>query len=183
MGQQSTDRFQLGGQVTAVNSSEFENTDVGFGALFGWHPSTLVGTEAELNFYPKDLGPDGAEFSSARVEGLFGVTVGPRLGPIRPFAKLRPGFVTFKEAPEPRPCILIFPPPLSCSLAAGTTLFALDVGGGVELFPSARVLFRVDVSDRMVRYPSPVLDNEGTPHEDSFYGHDFRFAAGAHVRF
>jgi hypothetical protein len=180
---QGTDRFLLGGQVTVVDSSEFETTDVGFGARFSWNPIALVGTEAELNFYPEDLGPDGAKFTSARVEGLFGFTVGPRIGVVRPFAKLRPGFVTFREAPEPFPCITIFPPPLSCALAAGATAFALDAGGGLEFLPAARMFFRVDLSDRMVRYPGPALDSDGTAHEEAFYGHDFRFAASAGVRF
>jgi hypothetical protein len=181
--QQGPDRFQLGGQLPVVDSSELDNTDVGLGARFSWNPITLLGTEAEFNFYPEDLGPNGATFSSARVEGLFGFTVGPRIGAVRPFAKLRPGFVTFREAPAPFPCILIFPPPLSCALGAGATVFALDVGGGVEFLPAARMFFRVDLSDRMVRYPGPAFDSGGRAHEDAFYGHDFRFAAGAGVLF
>jgi hypothetical protein len=181
--QQGPDRFQLGGQVTVVDSSELNTTDVGFGARFSWNPIALLGAEAEFNFYPEDLGPDGATFSSARVEALFGFTVGPRIGAVRPFAKLRPGFVTFREAPQPFPCILIFPPPLACALGAGETAFALDLGGGVELLPAERMFFRVDLSDRMVRYPGPAFDSGGTAHEDAFYGHDFRFAAGAGVRF
>jgi len=181
--QRDADRFQLGGQVTVASSSELATTDVGFGARFSWKPTALIGTEAELSFYPEDLGPDNARFSRGRVEGLFGVTVGPRIGSLRPFAKLRPGFVTFREAPEPFPCILIFPPPLSCALGTGATAFALDVGGGVEFLPAARTFFRMDVSDRMVRYPGPAFDGDGTPHEDAFYGHDFGFAAAAGVRF
>ena len=181
--QQGLDRFQLGGQLPVVDSSELNTSDVGFGARFSWNPIALLGAEAEFNFYPEDLGPDGATFSSARVEGLFGFTVGPRIGAVRPFAKLRPGFVTFREAPAPFPCILIFPPPLSCALGAGATAFALDVGGGLEFLPAARMFFRVDLSDRIVRYPGPAFDRGGAAHEDAFYGHDFRFAAGAGVRF
>jgi hypothetical protein len=174
--------FQLGGQVSFVSSSEFDATDSGFGARVAWNPVALVGAEAEMTFYPDDLGADGAEFSRGRVEGLFGMTVGPVIGSVRPFVKLRPGFVTFQEAPGPLACILIFPPPLPCTLAAGTTMLTFDIGGGFELFPTTRTFVRLDLSDRMVRYPGPVFASDGIEQED-FFSHDFRFAVGAGVRF
>jgi hypothetical protein len=114
-------------------------------------------------------------FSAGRVEGLFGATVGPRLGRVRPFAKLRPGFLTFREAPQPIACVLIFPPPLRCVLAGGQTLFALDVGGGVEWLSSDRTFVRADAGDRVVRYPRPT----GGPAT----GHDFRFSFSGGLRF
>jgi hypothetical protein len=163
-------------------SSEFDTTDVGFGGRGSWHPVPLVGVEGEVALYPGDLGGRVA-FSGSRVEGLFGATVGPRLGRIRPFGKLRPGFVRFGEAPEPIACILIFPPPLRCTLAGGRTLFALDVGGGVEWLSSGRTFVRVDAGDRMVRYPVPTIDSSGAVRRESFAGHDVRFAIGGGLRF
>jgi hypothetical protein len=174
--------FQAGGHLATSRSSEFDETDIGVGVRLSWHPATVLGVEGELTVHPGDLG-EPAAFSGGRVEGLFGATVGPRLGRVRPFAKLRPGFVTFQEAPEPIACILIFPPPLNCQLAAGRTLFAFDMGGGVEWFPSDATFVRVDVSDRAVRYPSPVIDSSGTVRDNSFVGHDFRFTVGGGVRF
>ena len=122
-------------------------------------------------------------FSASRIEGLFGATVGPQLGRWRSFGRLRPGFVTFRKAPEAIACILIFPPPLRCTLAGGRTMFALDVGGGVEWLASDRLFVRFDVGDRMVRYPSPVIDSEGNVRDDGFMGHDFRLALGPGLRF
>src|SRR2546426_1829186 len=121
-------RFDAGGQVAAVHSSEFDSGDVGFGGRFAWHPIDLVGVEAEMNVYPRTFpSSHSVAFSSGRVEGLFGVTVGPRFARVRPFAKLRPGFLTFRR--QTIACILIFPPPLSCQLAAGRTLLALHARG------------------------------------------------------
>jgi hypothetical protein len=180
---QSTDRsFQVGAQLATVASGEFDSTDVGVGGRLSWHPLSLLGIEAEATFYPGDFADDPA-FSASRFEGLFGATVGPRLGAVRPFAKLRPGFVSFSEAPEPFACILIFPPPLNCTMAAGQTLFALDVGGGVEWFPSAGTFVRADVGDRAIRYPSPTIDSDGTVQDEDFFGHDFRFTIGGGVKF
>ena len=175
-------RFQVGAQLATISSGEFDSTDVGVGGRLSWHPLSLVGFEGEFTFYPSDFADEPA-FSANRFEGLFGATVGPRFGAVRPFAKVRPGFVSFSEAPEPFACILIFPPPLNCAMASGPTLFALDVGGGVEWFPSNGTFLRVDVGDRALRYLSPTIDNEGTVQDEDFFGHDFRFTIGGGFRF
>ena len=176
------DRFELGVQVSSVISSQFDATDVGLGGRFAWHPVEPLGIESEINLYPGDF-PDQRAFSRDRVEGLFGVTVGPRFGRLRPFARLRSGFLNIREAPEPFACILIFPPPLSCTLASGRTLVAFDIGGGVELFATPRSFVRVDAGDRVLKYPGPVFASNLTRRDDAFFSHDFRFAAGAGLRF
>ena len=176
------ERFEAGAQVTFANSSEFDRLDVGFGGRLAWYPVELLGAEAELNLYPRNF-PVRVPFSRDRVEGLFGVTAGPRFAHARPFVRLRPGFVTFREAPQPIACILIFPPPLSCQLAAGRTLFVLDVGGGVELFTGGKSIVRVDAGDRMLKYPGPSFRTGGRATQDAFVSHDLRVAVGAGVRF
>jgi hypothetical protein len=174
--------FRAGVHLATAASSEFDSTDVGVGGRLSWNPRPLLGIEGEFTFYPGDLG-DRPAFGEGRIEGLFGGTVGPRVGAFRPFAKLRPGFLSFREAPRPVACILIFPPPLSCELAAGRTVFALDFGGGVEWLPTGRVFIRVDAGDRVIWYPGPVIDSSRTVRNETFPGHDFRFAVGGGVRF
>jgi hypothetical protein len=117
------------------------------------------------------------------VESLVGMTVGPSLGILRPFVRLRAGAVRVGEAPQPFPCIRIFPPPLACVLADGHTLAAGDVGGGVELALSRRVFGRFDVGDRLVRYPGPAFDRRNARRDEAFVGHDLRAAAGVGFRF
>jgi len=175
------DRFEVGGQIVGAQSGEFDATDTGVGGRFAWQARNLVGAEAEMTFYPRAF-PDNrsTSFSRSRVEGLFGVTVGPRLARVRPFGRLRPGFVRFRG--RSIACILIFPPPLSCQLAEGRTVFALDIGGGVELFAGARTFIRVDAGDRVMRYPGPSFRSGAVAQRD-FFSHDFRMAAGAGVRF
>jgi hypothetical protein len=180
--QANDSRFHIGGQVVAVSSGEFDSSDVGLGVRASWNVWSLLAVDAEIDFYPSEW-PDTTPFSRRRVEGFFGGAAGPVIGRMRPFAKVRPGFVTFDEAPRPFACIAIFPPPLSCRLAAGATVFALDLGGGLEVFPSAHTVVRVDAGDRLVRYPGPVLDSDFTARAESFFGHDFRLSVGAGVRF
>ncbi len=179
--QSSDARAELGIHLTSVRSSEFDRSDTGVGGRLSWYPAGIIGLEGELTIYPGDF-PDAPAFSRSRLEGLFGVTVGVSVNRVRPFARIRPGFVTFREAPQPFACILIFPPPLACALSGGDTLFALDIGGGVEMFTTRRTFLRVDAGDRLLRYPGPVF-RDGTAEENGFFSHDFRFAVGGGLRF
>jgi opacity protein-like surface antigen len=174
--------FAAGAVFVTTQSGQFHTNDVGVGGWVGWRVLPLIGLEGELTYHADPFG-EARAFSAGRIEGLFGATIGPRLDWLRPFVTVRPGFVTYRAPEEPIACIAIFPPPLSCRLAEGRTLFALDVGGGLEFSPTDRSLIRLTLSDRMVRYPSPAFDTSGERHDDSFSGHDLRFAVGAGVRF
>ena len=179
---QTQHHYELGVQFVTAASSEFNSTDTGVSVTASWRPNEWFGPEGEVAFYLKDF-PDAPAFSSSRIEVLGGVSGGPLVRIVRPFAKARAGFVSFREAPEPFACIAIFPPPLQCVLAGGKTVFAIDLGGGIEIYPTSRTFVRVDVSDRALRYPGTVLDENGQVRNDPFFSHDFRFAIGGGVRF
>ena len=183
LGQTAPARWEVGGQVASAFSSQFDTADPGFGGRVAWRPMPLLGLEAELNLYPSQFANDQLPFSRSRVEGVFGVTAGVAWGRLRPFARLRPGFVNLRPAARAFACILIFPPPLACELASGDTLFALDVGGGVKVGLTSRTFVRFDAGDRALRYPGPVFDTDRKVHQEPFFSHDFRFAAGAGVKF
>jgi hypothetical protein len=176
-------RLEVGAQLAVNDLVELETTDLGFGGRFGFRATSLLTLEGELNLFPSDV-PDEVLVTSSRFEGLFGVKLGPRFHRFSVFGKVRPGFVRFGEAPEPIACILIFPLPLSCVLAEGRTAFALDLGGGVELYPTDRSLVRFDVSDRMLQYPGPVFNRDREAFtEGGFWDHNLRLAIGAGFRF
>ena len=174
--------FEVSGTFVVTDSGQYDTRDIGIGGRLGWRLSPVLGVEGEITYH-SDPFSDAVPFKAGRIEGLFGATIGPRLGAVRPFATVRPGFVRYRAADGPIACIAIFPPPLSCTLAAGRTLFAFDVGGGVEFSSTVRTLIRATLSDRMVRYPGPAFDTNGEAHEDGFAGHDLRFALGAGFRF
>ncbi len=181
---QPAPRFEAGGQIAVAASSEFDETDAGIGGRLAWFPLGLVGVEGEINVFPRDVPADfgSTAFSRTRIEGLFGATVGPVIGRVRPFAKVRPGFLRFNDA-GPIACIRIFPPPLACTLAEGRTVMALDLGGGLEFFPSPETFLRIDAGDRILRYPTPAFDADRNARMDSFVSHDFRVAIGGGLRF
>jgi hypothetical protein len=184
LAQSSLDRsFEATAQIAVNDLAELETTEVGLGGRLGFRAGSLFTFEGELNFYPSDV-PEAIQVTSSRLEGLFGVKVGPRFDRWSIFGKFRPGFVQFAEAPAPFPCIAIYPPPLSCVLGAGGNVFALDLGGGVELYPSERSLIRVDASDRMLHYPGPAIrQGREVVLEDGFWAHGLRLAIGAGFRF
>ena len=179
---QTSGRFEVGVQVPIAHIDELDSTDVGIGARAAWHLLPLIGIEGEINFYPSDI-PDQTAVTGNRVEGLFGITAGPRINRWRPFARIRPGFLNVGSSPEPVLCTLIFPPTLSCNLAAGGTFFTLDIGGGVEFATTSKTFVRFDIGDRMVKYPGPAIDREGESHDDDFFGQDVRLAIGGGWRF
>lgn len=175
--------FEAGLHFASSQWSEFDGADSGFGGRFTWKPSTVLGVEADLTWYPSDFPGERIAFSGSRVEGLFGVTAGPRLDRVRPFGKAAFGFLRSSEAPEPFACIAIFPPPLSCLMAAGHTMPAIDLGGGVEISATDRTFVRADVSARMLRYPGPTFSTPADTRRDSFWGTAARVTVGAGMRF
>jgi len=173
--------FQVGAQIGFARSGTFDGSEIGVGGRLTWKPLATLGVESEINFYPADF-PDGAAFSGRRVELLFGGTVGPRFGSVRPFARAGGGFLHYSGRPVV--CILIYPPPLSCLLAAGGNRPIVDLGGGLEVFTGSRTFVRVDAGDRLIKYPGPSFVNGVGERKDSgFFGHDFRLSAGAGWRF
>ncbi len=175
--------LEAGAHIATSQWSEFDGNDVGFGGRFTWKPSRMLGVDADLSWYPSDF-PDTVAFSGNRIEGLFGVTVGPRLTRTRPFARAAAGFLRSSQAPEGFPCVAIFPPPLVCLMAAGHTMPAFAFGAGVEIDATDRTFVRVDAGARMVRYPGPSFRNGLSEiRDDNFWGTALRFTIGAGYRF
>lgn len=181
--QSSADTFQVGAQLTAARSGQFDSTEFGIGGRLSWHPVAMLGIESEIDLYPADFPGDSIPFSTARLEGLFGVTAGPRLSRIRPFAKVRAGFLRYSPPTDGFACIAIFPPPLNCLMAAGGTRAIVEGGGGVEIFTTDRTFFRIDAGDRMVRLPGPTFISGREVRDEPFFGHDVRVSLGGGVRF
>lgn len=174
--------WQAAALVAVADSGAFDEADTGVGVRAGWSTSSRVlGIEAEVTYYPADF-TETNSFSSSRLEGFFGGTFGPQLGRLRPFARLRPGFLRYADAPGPIACIAIFPPPLACELAQGATLPALDIGGGVAFDVSERGVIRLDVGSRVVRYDGPV-HHRGNVRDETFWSAGVRFAASVGLRF
>ena len=157
-----------------------EENDFAVGVGFGYRLTHWLATDASFSWAPKDLGDPA--FSGSRTEGALGVRLGPHLDRSGVYVAARPGFVSFAKPDEPTVCILIFPPPLKCTLSNGETVFSLDLNGGVQ-FQSDRAVLRLEAGDRVVKYPAPVIAGDGGVHDDSFWSHNFAASVSVGVRF
>jgi hypothetical protein len=176
--------FQADVHFSSAQWSEFDGSDNGIGGRFTFMPSSMIGLDADLTWYPSDFPPDQVAFSGSRIEGLFGATIGPRINRVRPFAKAAAGFLKVADPPLGFACIAIFPPPLACVMAGGPTLPAYEIGGGIEVSATPRTLFRADIGDRILKYPGPTFRNGLRDRvEDGFLGHAIRFTIGGGIRF
>lgn len=157
--------WEAGGHLTAVgfnNDSPLTNSPgtpnessaypaaAGFGGRVGYNVGPHFAVEAELNYFPRDRFAEGGR----KVQGLFGFKVGRRFEHVGVYAKLRPGFVNFSRGDfKPRPNVICVPTGIAaCFDSEGTTNFALDAGGVVELHTSGRTFVRLDAGDTMIRF-------------------------------
>ena len=174
--------FEAGLNITTAQWSEFDGTDYGIGGRFTFRPLRFIGFDADLAWYPSDF-PEESSFSSSRFEGLFGITLGPQLGALRPFVKAAYGFLQTSDAPEPIACITIFPPPVQCVMTEGQSLPAFEIGGGLQFDVGARGFMRVDIGSRWLRYPGPSFDSEMEVHEHNYWGARSRLGFAGGVKF
>jgi hypothetical protein len=179
----SAQKVELSAHVAAANWSEFDSNDRGIGGRLTWKPASIVGIELEGTWYPEEFETNGAAFSRNRFEGLFGVTIGPKIGLFRPFARAAGGFLRVAGTPGAFACIAIYPPPIACVLAGGETLPSFELGGGIEVSVLPRVFIRGDVADRILKYPGPAFDDDFEIREEGFRAGALRFTLGAGIRF
>src|SRR5690349_17767219 len=175
--------FEASAHVAAAQWSEFDGNDIGAGGRFTFRPLPLIGIDADLTWYPSEFPPDTvAQFSAARVEGMFGATVGPKISRVRPFVKVAAGFLDVRASAKVFACIAIFPPPLAC-IMGGQTMAAYEIGGGVQVDAIGPAFIRADLTGRFLKYPGPTFGSDRQLHDEGFLGGAPRFTLGAGVRF
>jgi hypothetical protein len=134
--------------------------------------------ETEVNFFlDENRGYTSRRVGGKPVQALFGVKAGKRFERVGVFGKVRPGVISFGRV-------------ISSGLGGGPVLpdfsrrthFNLDVGGVFEVYPSRKVVFRVDAGDTLVHYGEENLPGalSAFPGETR---HNFQFNAGAGFRF
>ncbi len=175
------ERSDAGVQASVTRYGEFDENQFGVGLKLGHRLGRHLALDAELNLEPGDLG--GRSFSSRRFEALAGLRLGLDLQRSGAYLALRGGVSSFSEAPEPFPCILIYPPPLACALAAGDTLPAFGFGAGFQALVGERAVLRFEIGDQMLRYPGPAFAEDRVIEDESFWRHNLRLTAGVGWRF
>jgi hypothetical protein len=161
----------VGAHVTHLDLGVFDSSTWSVGGRIGWEVLPLVTLDGEVNVLPRDSGAGGS-----LVQALGGIKLGGRNPTFGLFAKLRPGFVRFnRDFIQPgTACVAVFPTPREC--LATRTNAALDFGSVIEVYPSSRLIVRVDLGTTYIWYGS-----RGDARSRR-YG-NFQLGLGAAVRF
>jgi hypothetical protein len=162
--QSETPKIEAGVLISGLAGGRFgDRGSVGGGGRVTFNLTKALALEGELNYFPS------TGFDNVRMfQGQFGVKSGWRFKKFGVFGKVRPGFIhTTRDfqpscfiqpiiCPPNQVCTPIFPPFCSSFPIAGAG-FSLDVGGVAELYPSKRIVVRLDVGDTIADRQSPPL--------------------------
>jgi hypothetical protein len=163
--------------------SEFDVTDAGVGVTASWWATPRVALDSSLTWFPGNGDTAATQINDQqRVLGLAGARSGIRLGSLEFFGRARAGFLRF--SPKDAVCVAVttVPLPLACSVAAGTTSFTSDLGGGVSIATPRGLHVRIDVGDLMVRYGQEAYRSNGEL-SDGFFSHNVQLSSAVLWRF
>ena len=189
VGQSTKDKIEIGVQTTSLTltNPEFttaDQTEAGIGGRFTFNFNRFVAAEAEVNFFPQKAAILIADGSA--VQGQFGVKIGKRFEKFGVFGKVRPGFLSVNKVG-----FFIAPGSQVGAIDNFTlerrTFFTVDAGGVLELYPSRRMVVRLEAGDTLVRHPArfvPISFTDPTLVQISpaKFNHNFQFTAGVGFR-
>jgi hypothetical protein len=159
---QSEDRkFEVGAQISGLAGGSFgDNESVGGGGRLTYNITKNLAVEGELNYFTSNRSDNLHRF-----QGQFGVKSGLRFNRFGVFGKVRPGFINTSQdfvVFLPTPCVSV--PGTVCNQSffpiSGTdsdTGFSLDLGAVAELYPSKRIVVRLDVGDTILNRQGPTF--------------------------
>lgn len=153
-------RLELGGMVSTLGLADGAGTNVGVGGRVTLNLARWLGVEDEYQFVPDDTFTlrsaqgggrvAGLRYQRRRSTALFGVKAGYRGERVGVFAKVRPGVTSLSNRGVDclgEVCALVL-----LAVPEYRPEFALDLGGVVEVYPSARWLVRADVGVLRIRH-------------------------------
>jgi hypothetical protein len=180
-------RVEVGGQVSTLHIAELDSTPAGFGGRVSYDLTSWASVESEVSFFPRDTvtsespGPGGTlrlNYHRQRAEAFFGPKLGLRAERLGVFAKVRPGFARLTDQGVECAGEVCALATLLIARPEYRTELALDLGAVVEIYPSARMVARVDLGDTMIRHRSqaaPPCRRCTTHNFTSSIGLGFRF--------
>ena len=158
------ERLEVAANLNMLRLSDFDSTKAGIAGRVTFDLTRHVALEGELAFFPKDrivlpgsntgAGPFEIASNRRRTDALFGVKIGTRGDRFGVFAKARPGLTRLID--RGTACLGPGCATILMLVASHTyrTEFAFDVGGGIELYPSARTVARFELGDTLIRHRS-----------------------------
>ena len=149
--QEQHSRFEVGGQYSTIREHESLNQAKnfsGFGGHFDWNFNRRVAFESQVDFFPEHGVPLFLVQGGQTLQAVFGIRAKViQTRRISVFGLVRPGLLHFTDA--------LFPTtdannPFTTRPA---TYFVLNLGGGIEYYPSPRWILRFDIEGNPYRVP------------------------------
>ena len=167
-GQSPSSRFEVGGQfsdIKLIDTNGNASFSPGFGGRFDWNITPRIALDTQIDFFPRYYPPPPQQGGHALqvFAGVRGRFVQRRrfaiYGLVRPGLTYSSRTITSFSATSTgsQPAFLLTPN------FGGATYFTLDLGGGIEFYPSDRWILRAEieatpyfVGNTAVNYSSPV---------------------------
>lgn len=171
-------KAEVGAFYTGINLDGFGETVGGLGGRFGYNFNRHLALDAEFSLFPETH--LGNRQTGQKAQGFVGIKAGTRTERVGLFVKARPGVMFIGEVTSGFNC---------SSTSFGQTCrpshnnFALDAGGVLELYPSARTIIRLDAGDTIVRIRNATRGLLSSPTTTSDTTHNFQFSVGFGYRF
>ena len=179
---QTADRkVEMGVHYTSVGLSSYNSREAGGGVRLSYNINDNIAIEAEGNLFEFSIGDHPTDDVLA-AQGLLGAKAGFRNKLVGVFAKLRPGVVNFPTLRVNRRfCNVLLP--CEGSSRSGNR-FAVDTGAVVELYPTEKIIVRLDIGDTMIRFRDDSFFRSTTREriKDGF-SHNLQFGVGVGFRF
>lgn len=158
--QDQTTLFEFGAQYSTIRETneQFQGKNFsGVGGRFDWNLSRRLAFESQVDFFPEQSLPLNLVQGGQTLEAVFGIRAKViQTRHISVFGLVRPGLLHFSDVQV---------------LGGGTsvtyttqpaTYFVLNLGGGIEYYPSPRWVLRADIEGDPYRIPAFFAPNNST---------------------
>ena len=174
-------RLEADVHYTTIGLRSFDSTEAGVGVRLSYNINDYLAVEAEGNVFEFSIG-DYPTDDFLAAQGLLGIKTGLRNRRIGVFAKVRPGVANFPKLKDLRGFCFRGQ---SCDGAgrSGNRL-AVDTGAVVELYPTEKIIVRIDVGDTMIRFKEDGFFKSSTQVRiNDGFSHNFQLGGGVSFRF
>jgi hypothetical protein len=150
--QEEYSRFEVSGQFSLIrllDSSGNAQSHLGFGGRLDINLTRRLALESQIDFFPKPASPLLQSQGGRALQGMFGIR-GKVLQSkhYAVYGLLRPGLIHFEKVGA------FSPTPPSFFTSRPATYFLMNLGGGIEFYPSPRLIARFEISGNPYRIPN-----------------------------
>jgi hypothetical protein len=150
--QQEYSRFEIAAHFSLIrllDASSNARSHFGLGARLGLNLTRRLALESQLDFFPGHASPFLQQQGGHALQAVFGVRGKViQTKHFAVFGLLRPGFIHFEKVP-----IFSATVPLTFTIRPAT-YFLVNLGGGIEFYPTPRVIARFEISGNPYAIPN-----------------------------